>query len=140
MKNFSEGQKVFEKVCKILPDRFEAWEGLGDCLFEGGDFAGAVKKYNIAVKLNPKSFSSFYQLGLIRMRKGHYSTALKCFKRAVRIRPDSVEALCNIGQILQNKGCHYYKESLQYYSKALKINPNHELDLGCKITSVCTDM
>jgi len=133
MKNFSEGQKVFEKVCKILPDCFEAWEGLGDCLFYDGDFAGAVKKYNIAVQLNPKSYSSFYQLGLIRMRKGHYSTALKCFKRAVKIRPDSVEALCNIGQILEVKGCHYYKESLQYYSKALKINPNHDWSLASKL-------
>jgi len=133
MKNFSEGEKIFEKVCKILPDCFETWEGLGDCLYGGGDAAGAVKKYKIAAKLNPKAFNSFFQLGFIRMEKGHYSTALKCFRRAARIRPDSIETLFNIGQIFHEKGSHYYKEAIQYYNKALEINPNHGRSLAEKL-------
>jgi tetratricopeptide (TPR) repeat protein len=133
MKNFSEGEKIFEKACNILPDRFETWEGLGDCLYGGGDTAGAVKKYNIAAKLNPKSFNSFFQLGFIRMENGHFSTALKCFRRAARIRPDSIETLFNIGQIFHKKGDHYYKEAIQYYNKALEINPNHGYTLAEKL-------
>jgi TolA-binding protein len=63
-KNFSEAEKSFRKSVQDFPTCFEAWEGLGDCLYGSGDAAGAVKKYKSSAKLNPKSFNSFFQLGL----------------------------------------------------------------------------
>ena len=129
--NFSEAEKNFEKASKISPSCFEAWEGLGACLYAIGDTIGAVKKYKIASQLNPNSFNCFFQLGFIRMDQRYYSTALKCFKRAVKIRPNSFEALYNIGVIFQKMGGDYYKASLRYYDKALRLDP----DDGCALSS-----
>ena len=129
--NFSEAEKNFEKASKILPSCFEAWKGFGACLYAIGDTIGAVKKYKIASQLNPNSFDCFFQLGFIRMDQRYYSTAIKCFKRAVKIRPNSFEALYNIGVTFQKMGGDYYKASLRYYDKALRLDP----DDGCALSS-----
>ncbi|KAL4453208.1 hypothetical protein ABPG74_015439 [Tetrahymena malaccensis] len=162
-KQFQLAIKQFEASLEIDKLNTDAYYNLGQIYLDQNLEDKAIKSYNQVIKINPKHLDAHYQLGIVYMEQKLYCQAIDCFKKVIEINPNQVKPYGLIFEIYfkQNNmassfkfyekvknidtyyayyhlGCAYfnkgfYKQSIIWLKKALKINNNSVqllIDLG----------
>ena len=83
---------------------------------------------------HPESAPLFLLAGLIAERKGEYQAAEKQFRQVLEEDPGLVVGYKNLGDVFYRRGA--LDESLQYYHRALEIQPNLGDDTFAKLGNI----
>jgi tetratricopeptide (TPR) repeat protein len=66
-----------EEAVKLNPELLEAWQNLGQCYMETGQFEQAIASLEKVLQLGPGIPDTYYRLGLAQFKLGDKSAALK---------------------------------------------------------------
>ena len=94
---------------------------LGILYKENSRVEEAEKSFLKAVSLNDKNAAALYELGIINEAKNNFDKAIEYYKKCVQIKNDG-EAFFGLGTCYLKK--NMLKESFEYFTKSLIINPN----------------
>lgn len=72
----------YRQFLALSPSSPVAWYNLGNTLFEGDDFDGAVETYTKAIELKPDFGHAYYNRGYIMLRDGRRNEGLADLSRA----------------------------------------------------------
>lgn len=118
----TEALEVWDRMICDMPDRAEAYYGLGTCLAMIGRDGGAMAALNHAISLAPSNANTWTQLGMILRRNQHFAASRHCFEQAVKIIPDHARALCGLAGSYVNQGEPLL--GISYARRALQIEPD----------------
>jgi tetratricopeptide (TPR) repeat protein len=82
-----QARPLFERIAKLQPGVWQAWNNLGGNYLALDHPALAVPAFRQAIKLNPEAVSAWFNLGLSLSKLGKSSEAFGAFDRAQRLRP-----------------------------------------------------
>lgn len=82
-------RSYFVKVLELDPGNFAAGIGLGYVLYEQGQFASAVRRFDLLVGNHPQAADAHYALGLAAMRLCDRETAGRGFEAYLKLAPDT---------------------------------------------------
>ncbi|CAH3161632.1 unnamed protein product, partial [Porites evermanni] len=110
---------------------------IGNNLYTGGDYAGAINSYQRAIKY--LSTSTAEQVQILRVKCWNnmaaaqlkikaYSAAEKSCSQVLQIDPDNVKALFRKGKVLAGNG--ETEQALVYIKKADQLDPNNKTIRG----------
>jgi tetratricopeptide (TPR) repeat protein len=88
----------------------------GDKLYQGGDHAGALKKYEEALPIVPEKNQAgiWRQMGNTQAKLGNKDEAVKAFKRAIELNPQEANNKKALAQFYMNE--KMYDEALEIYA------------------------
>lgn len=92
-------------------------------LHEKGDFAGAIKFYEMALRIEPTFPEAEFQCGLAQLSLGKKAEAEKAFRKAIELRPEWALPLTSLGSLLMDKG--ETAEADKFLSMAANLEPNN---------------
>ncbi len=93
-----------------------------------GDMDAAARAYDAAVAANPGSSMLWTDIARFRLRQGDVGGAGASAARAVALGPSNIEALILSGQLV--RGQYGLIESLEWFERALGVDPNNLVALG----------
>jgi tetratricopeptide (TPR) repeat protein len=80
----------------------------GTCLYQTGDYGGAMEDFRTALRLDPKGLQPYIMIAAIQMKENRYDEAKKMLGKANSIQPNNPVVLFQMGSI-------YYKEDDSRY-------------------------
>jgi len=83
--------EVFVKAIEAHPDNTRAWNGLGVCLFQLGEYPGAVEAFEAALVQDPEDLPAMANLNQAHWTTGHRAEAVFVARRLVQYIPNSHE-------------------------------------------------
>jgi len=95
----------------------------GELLFEEGDHAQAIERYERALELDPQHAQAWYRKGEIQRLQGVYEEAIESLSRALEIDPNHLSALASRGESYRAAEC--YDEALADLDEALRQDPEY---------------
>ncbi|WP_169304727.1 tetratricopeptide repeat protein [Chloroherpeton thalassium] len=135
-KNFSEAISNFKKVTELQPSTEMGWENLGVSHLSLGDYASAsaVLKKALQVVENPK-FRLRLLLGISLNQEGKDDEAITVLSDAIKLDSLGLVDTDSKVQAFSTLGIAYdrlkrYKESINSYEEAIKLDPNNALVLN----------
>ncbi len=113
------------------PEEAVARNNLGLVLDARGEYARAMREYELALRIDPFSHQTLNNLGVTLGRMGRFKESIAYFSKAIRLKPDYVEAHANLGVALEATG--RTREAIDSYREALRLDPRdrnarHNLD------------
>jgi len=122
--NDDEAIDVYNKLLKLSPDNFSAWNELGILYFKKGMHKEAIEAYEQADKVKPGSAIIYDNIGTSYLAQEKYKEASDYFLKALDAgSSNNVRILQNLGDIYHLK-LEKSKEAISFYSKALAIQPD----------------
>ena len=116
---------AYRELCRLEPNRPEAFLALGSFQEETGDLEGARDSLRRAIELDPQSPSARYVLGRVLAKLGNAGEARQELERALGIHVDSGNAegratvlngLGNVSRILGE-----FDDALRYFRETLEV-------------------
>lgn len=98
----------------------------GKIYLDQGNNGKSIENFNKAIELKSDNFDAYFNRGLAYHRTERYDEAINDYMKASKIRPDEIAAYANIGTCYREKKETDYEKSIQYLSKAIKLNPKYE--------------
>jgi tetratricopeptide (TPR) repeat protein len=92
----------------------------GNGMLKGGDYDGAISKYNAALKLEKHEFY-YYQRGLAERRSRKIDESIVSFNEALKLNPNFAAGHVALAGSLFTK--NDFDGAIENYEKALKENP-----------------
>ena len=97
---------------------------------ERGQHDEAIKQARQSIESNPHYAPGWYWLGVAQFRQGRYDDAITAFKKVVELKPIGEQWISSHSFL----GWSYYwkknyGEALDYFNRALKINPQYHESL-----------
>lgn len=92
-------------------------------MFEQGNFNTCNNEMLKLINSGYEVAACNYYIGLIYMNVKEYKEAIKAFSNSLAIDPKNINCLYSLGVTLEKQ--NNKEQALQYYYKALAINPNH---------------
>jgi len=108
------------------PNNYDLYLSLGDIHMADYDLDKAIKSYCDAITLNPSDHRGYSKAGIALWEKDYLEEALISYHKAIDLDPENVFSLNNLG-ILYLDGLGDAMEALEYFEKAIEINPNYTL-------------
>lgn len=94
---------TLEEAIAIQPGEHNAYQVLGDVLFQTRDFARAGSFYRQALERNREAVGAWLGLGRVLYRQGSYRDAQKALAQAFELRPSNADILQEYGfALMQN--------------------------------------
>ena len=150
LNKYKEAIQDYDKAIKINPNIHVAYNNRGNAKAELGQHEEAIQNYDKAIKINPKYALAYYNRGNSKNQLDKYEAAIQDFDKAlelIKINPNSYQHYNNSYQdynnfqVYNNRGIakfslgkykkdkleklNKYKEAIQDYDEAIKINPKH---------------
>lgn len=91
---------------------------------KAGDLMQAELHYREAIAKGQDSAKAKNYLGMIYFNKGNTALTIQCWKESIQADPKYIEAIVNMALI--NSQQQNLPEALNYFKKAIKINPKRE--------------
>ena len=113
----------YKKALKINPDYAQAYNNMGNALYDKGDLEESIESYKQALKINPDYADAYNNMGNALKDKGDLEASVESFKQALKINPDFAQAYYNMGNALNDKGD--LEATIERFKQALKINPDY---------------
>ena len=116
--------QLFRRVCDKFPDYAPAFEELG-VLYAARNENMALEYLNTALQLDPSNTNVLYALALFHQDRKDMETAETYYRELLDLNPASADAWHNLGYI---ELTYYsdYQRAIEYFDKALEINPQME--------------
>ena len=102
----------------------EAMIGLGRCYYRTGDYDLSVSYFSKAINHLPLYVPTYFDLATSLIAMDKLDSAIIVYKRILKIDDTYAEAWAGVGKMLYWKG--YPKSALEYYSKAVKLDPTNK--------------
>jgi tetratricopeptide (TPR) repeat protein len=119
--DYAAAIKVFEELLSQNPTMTDAYLGLGDVQFKGGNFQAAETNYSRAARLEPRNFDAQFGHGTVLEALHRYSEAARAYQRAVAIRPGSLKA--NLGIANSYLASDRPEAAIAYAQAAARLEP-----------------
>jgi tetratricopeptide (TPR) repeat protein len=105
---------------KLLPGTHFA---SGRLLESGGDLAGAIQQYRLAIALNHDFVAAYEHLGQLLDRLGQYEAAERVWREAIARLPETASLRNDLGfhYLLQRR----YSQAALYFDSALMVDPTY---------------
>lgn len=120
--------KNYSKSIELNPKNKVAYYNRALSFEKIGEFNKTIHDYNSAISIDPNNNSEldnkliFMNLGIIYGKLNQLDNAIYSLKKAVEIDDKYADAFYNLGYAYQLKGEH--KIAIEYFDKAIAINPN----------------
>lgn len=124
--NIKEAIDAYKKSIDYYPTP-KAHTFLGWAFSLNGRFEDAINECKIAIDLDPDFGNPYNDIGSYLINLGKYDEAIYWLEKAIEA-PDYEPRhfpYYNLGRVYEKRGDWF--TALNYYSGALKINPNYEL-------------
>lgn len=89
--------QMFHRVVQNAPEKAAGWTGLGRCLDEWQDRAGALSAYQAALEREPDYYWALCCAAASFQRMGMLDKAIPLFQKAIEVNPDERVAFTNLG-------------------------------------------
>lgn len=132
-----KARTLSEEAIRIDPENWDAMQILGFLSVKGGDWKGALDRFEAAIKIGgDEVYISWYAVGMVYQKTGRqkeaieaFKDAIKCLREVLKLDPNDADPYQYMGLSLAaiNKG----EEAYKYFKKATKLAPD---DYG-KITA-----
>ncbi len=83
-----------------LPERFDLYKEMGNCLTRMDRFEIAEVNYRNALQIDPQSDVVHVNLGTLELQRGRAPQALLAFEAALKLNPQNPKAHCGVGMAL----------------------------------------
>lgn len=114
----------YRSVLAEDPHNLAANIGLGNALFDAGQWRDAIKYYDQALRLNPHNADVVTDKGTCYRNLGMTDEALREYEHAITIDPTHQNALYNLGIVYSHEKKNGAK-AVYYWQKLLDIAPKH---------------
>ena len=114
-----QAQKHLKKLCKMVPNDFQAWYFLGSIKGQLGQFNDAIKALHKALRIEPSSTEALSILGLAFFSAGRHEEAITTYKKLLTFEPNNTDALGNLGAaylVLEQ-----YQQAIPLLQESLKL-------------------
>jgi tetratricopeptide (TPR) repeat protein len=122
-KEYENSIKIFKKLVKYHPNKWEAYNNLGNALRGNGNLSEALANFDKAIKLKPDYFQAFNSYGSVLYDQNKIYEAIECFKRALELKPDYILALRNLSIALISVGD--FDKAKQSLKRIIEIEPQN---------------
>jgi tetratricopeptide (TPR) repeat protein/predicted Ser/Thr protein kinase len=159
--NYEEAKKEIDRGLKMLQgegtmkERAQAYNDLGNIIFDEGDYAQAEMMYKTSLELREKiadkkgTAEAHNNLGLIAIEHGNYEKAAEMMEASIKLmmeigfRVGIAGTYTNLGAIYEDQG--RYMDSYETHQKSLSIsremnNVPGEIFSHANLGSVCVDL
>ena len=131
--------EAYQEARRLQPDDPEINYRLGRAYSNAGRFEDAIMAFEKAVYARPNFPSALMELGLTYRRHAEraatkeellaeYRLAERYLQQAIRLNPEYEDALGALGGLYRRE--KKYKQSLEYYKRARKVDPNSSYALN----------
>jgi tetratricopeptide (TPR) repeat protein len=98
---FREAEQVLKKSIALDPTNYSRAYSAAEILFAAGNFAEAIRYYELALRLKPGCANCYKQLGYAYLQQGNTKVAVQNLEKYLELNPHSSEAP-GIKEILQS--------------------------------------
>ena len=116
--------QFFRRVCDKHPNYAPAFEQLG-VLYATRNEPLALEYLNTAMQLDPSNTNTLYALAMFYQNTGQMENAESYYRQILDINPNSADAYHNLGWI-ELTHYHDYPRAIEFFDKALEIDPQME--------------
>jgi tetratricopeptide (TPR) repeat protein len=120
----------YERVSRLVPQRFEAVAKLGQLAGQQGDLQTAIARNREALRINPVFADAWFNLALAYHLQNKVEESAQYYSKAIRCKPDHAQAYINLGVVLYQRG--EAAEAIETYRKGLAAVPGN-VDLHCNL-------
>jgi tetratricopeptide (TPR) repeat protein len=108
---YVEAIRLYERALQMNPIYSDAYNGLGACHIQLGNYDSALVLLQIGVGLNPNGSGLWYNLGSAYSGQGDFARAEKAWLRAERLDPNNVLPLTHLALLYkqQNRMDEYFQ-------------------------------
>ncbi len=114
----------YQSVLAGDPDNIAANIGMGNALYEAGQWREAITYYDRALRLDPHNADVITDKGTCYRNLGMYDAAVREYQTALRIDPAHQNALYSLG-ILYSHDKKNLAKAIEYWNRLLDIAPKH---------------
>lgn len=118
----AEALDTFNSVLAKEPENTEILNAMGQASYSMGDFAGAVKYFEMAISVDPLK-GDYASLGYSYSALGMENRAKESYSEGVRLRPRDQESLNALGFSLFSRG--RLEEAREIFYESLDIDPDN---------------
>ena len=101
--NFTEAQKLYEKILKINSNHLESIFFLGTLSAQIKNFSRAIQLFNKVIEINPNIADVHSNLGLVFKELGEFKKSINCYEQAIKINPNNRVGIHEIKSCLNNR-------------------------------------
>lgn len=124
--NFEAAISTYQAGLILDSKNYDLYIALGDIYMADYDLDNAIRSYCDAITLNPDDDRAYSKAGIALWEKDYLEEALVAYHKAVEINPENAYSQNNLG-ILYLDGLCDALEALDYFEKAISLNPNYTL-------------
>lgn len=124
IKRYTDALELFDKVLKLNPDDYEAYNYKAHVLIQLKKFTEAIILTDKAIELKEDYREAYLNKGTALFMMGRHAEALIQYHKTVDIDKDYSEGYFNLGScymMIEGKK----KEAIKAFTKALEITPNY---------------
>lgn len=124
--NPDAAEAVFNAGMVLDPNNVDIQLSLGDLYMAQNDIDKAIKTYCDAIAIDPLNFLTYAKAGLALWEKDYLEESIVAFHKSIEINPDFDISQNNLGVVYLD-GYGDPKTALDYFKRAVDINPNYTL-------------
>ncbi len=120
---FAEAERLCQQALQDTGTIPEIWLHLGMVQQQQGKLNEALVSYNTAIKLNPNYLKAYMHMADLLRAVHHFDQELLCHERVIALDPENPAAYQRAGVILAARGQEGEDKAIQYFEKALALDP-----------------
>jgi RNA polymerase sigma factor (sigma-70 family) len=132
--NWIGALEEFREVLEKHPQAVEAGMQLGEILIKSGREREAIEIYRNALLYVRKESGKYHLLGMMEYCERRFESAKRAFAKAASLEPGNEAHYQKLGLVCQQAGSP--KQAVEYFDKALEINPGDLVSLVCSWESL----
>lgn len=133
-----EALKNFNKTTEYNKDHYEAWNGMGICQKNLGNYGEALKCFKKAVgEDEAKHPNALSNMADVLTLENKLDEAIECYNKVLEINPQNYKTWCDIGDVYRKKGDTHkpeehkkatlqYKEAIKCCKNAIEVEPENK--------------
>jgi superkiller protein 3 len=122
VKELKEVIAAYRKAIQLNPNYVEAYNGLGNALYDKKELDEAIAAYRKAIELNPKYADAYNGLGNALKDQKELDKAIAAYRKAIQLNPNYAAAYNNLGNALKVQ--KKLDEAIAAYRKAIQLDSN----------------
>jgi len=113
---------AYRKAIELNPNYADAYNGLGNALYNQKKLDEAIAAYRKAIELNPNYADAYKGLGNALYKQEKLDEAIAAYRKAIQLNPNYAAAYNNLGNALKVQ--KKLDEAIAAYRKAIQLDSN----------------